>query len=701
MRFARIASRWVVLLFVAAALLVFALNLGSAGPMIQADEGSYLANAAAIAGHNNDLASSYHAGYSILLSPAFLPGWAPDQVWVLVKLINAALYGISLLLLWRIARHLYPKLPPSTSLFGVALVGLYPMWVVMVGYAFAQIAFVPAYLLVAYLYLRATDSHHWGRVVLLGMAAGGLYWIHPVAAPVIAALLLAALSWTVAIRRPMFFVQVVSGVAIALLLHKWAFQPWLYERMTIGDVPPRLHYQDLGDVFSGLFTLEGFQRLVSVAGGHTFYLVVGTGGLVVFALGVLVRWLVAPKIATCENSARRSFALLLLGSFMGVLCLSIIVMSNPVRLDHWIYGRYVEGVLAPLLLVAVLSPWYVRTDWIILVAMGAATLLWSGFENYGHVAPFNVSTFWQTFLLSDYEPLVWIGAGLGLLTIFLVLPRPAALGAIAIYFVVNIGLQLDYHAVHSVGARQRSSAGEVVRRTFPAGSCIGFDHAGTRDSSKADYLHDFGFYLYDYALTRTDAAGWREDCDGPFFSFEKDVHQSMPDVAPLVFTPRGGPILYARTKDIPEQHVRIYPVRFSNSSTDAGGLLGGGWHDLEANLVWSTAAATLYLPVPRHCQRQSCQFQLKFVAFGASPDRPVGVRVGHATNLEPGYSASVRLVSEVDVNVEVRASDFPMQVLRIEVPSAVSPKDLLGSRDPRVLGIGLRSVDLLDKKGTN
>lgn len=695
------ASRWVVFLFVAAAMVVFVLNWGSAGPMIQGDEGSYLANAAAIAGYNNDLASSYHAGYSILLSPAFLTGWAPDQVWVLVKLINSALYGLSLLLLWRIARHLYPNMPPATRFLGVALVGLYPMWVVMVGYAFAQIAFVPGYLLVAYLYLRATDSHHWVRAGQLGLAGGGLYWIHPVAAPVIAALVLAALYWSVVVRRPVFFVQVVLGVAMALLLYRWGFQPWLYERMTIGDIPPQLHYPGLGDVLSRLLTLEGLRRLVSVAGGHVFYLVVGTGGLIIFAVGVLARWVLVPDIAKGGSPAHRGFALLLLGSFVGGLCLSIVAMSNPVRLDHWIYGRYVEGVLAPLLLVAVLSPRHVRAYWVLLVAMGASVLLWSGLEGYGHTAPFNVSTFWQTFLLTEHGPLVWIGAGLGLLTIFLVLPRAAALGAIALFFAANIGLQLDYHTAYSVGARQRSSAEEVVRRSFPPGSCIGFDLAGTRDSSKVVYLNDFGFYLYDYALKRTDAAGWREDCGGPFFSFEKDVHQIMPDVAPVVFTPRGGPVLYARTKDIPDQHVATYPVRFSNASAAAQGLLGGGWHDLEANHVWSTAAATLNLPVPRHCQQQRCQFQLKFSAFGASPDRPVNVWVGHATNREPGLSASVRLESGADVSVVVRASDFPMQVMQIEVPLAISPKDLRGSRDPRVLGIGLRSVDLLDVKGTN
>ena len=50
---------------------VFVLNLPVKGPMIQADEGSYLANAAAIAGFPNDMASSYHAGYSFLIAPAF------------------------------------------------------------------------------------------------------------------------------------------------------------------------------------------------------------------------------------------------------------------------------------------------------------------------------------------------------------------------------------------------------------------------------------------------------------------------------------------------------------------------------------------------------------------------------------------------------------------------------------------------------
>jgi len=72
-------------LAVALALGAFLLNLPVKGPMIQADEGSYLANAAAIAGFPNDMASSYHAGYSFLIAPAFrlarcAPGGEPPGV---------------------------------------------------------------------------------------------------------------------------------------------------------------------------------------------------------------------------------------------------------------------------------------------------------------------------------------------------------------------------------------------------------------------------------------------------------------------------------------------------------------------------------------------------------------------------------------------------------------------------------------------
>lgn len=696
-----VALRWPLLLSFAGALLAFGLNLGSAGPMIQGDEGGYLANAAAIAGYRNDLASSYHAGYSILLSPAFLFGFSPTRVWMLVKLINAALYGLSLLCLWLISRRLFPETPVKGRLSGIVLVGLYPMWVVMVGYAFAQTAFAPGYLLVVILFLLALEKHSCVRTVFLGAVAGGLYWIHPVAAPVIAALFVASAYWSVVSQRRAFFVHVTLGVSVSFSVYRWIFQPWLHDRMTLGGAAEYLHYPALGALLQEIITAEGLHRLVSVVGGHVFYLVAGTGGLVFFAVVFLVRWLPKAPFSEMADPKRGAISLLLLGSFVGALCLSVVAMSQPERLDHWLYGRYVEGVLAPMLLVAVFSVRATERYWPLLVTLAAAAMLVSGLVGYGHTAPFNVSTFWQEFLLRTQGPYVWVVAGVAVLSLLLYLPRHLALAGLTLFFVANTGLQLNYHAINSKGARQRVVAGEVVRQMFPPGTCVGLDRAELQDGLKMVFRSDLGFLLYDYPMTRIDVKTWYDTCRGPIFSFEADLHEGLPGVLPLARTPGGGPTVYVKAEDAPADLFDVYPLRLNVASAAATRLLGRGWHGQEPNNVWSKASAVLNLPVPQRCRQQPCRFVLQLAPYGASPKRPVDIWVRDAGDVTASAEPTLRLTSEAAVELKVAVRDVSVQVLRIEVPSAISPKDLRGGADPRVLGVGLRAVDLQLIEGTN
>ena len=65
----------------------------SAVPMVFPDEGGYLLNAAALAGFKTDGASDYHAGYSLLITPAFLLGKNGGSVYFFVKVINTALFS--------------------------------------------------------------------------------------------------------------------------------------------------------------------------------------------------------------------------------------------------------------------------------------------------------------------------------------------------------------------------------------------------------------------------------------------------------------------------------------------------------------------------------------------------------------------------------------------------------------------------------
>ncbi|NJM10230.1 MAG: glycosyltransferase family 39 protein [Bdellovibrionaceae bacterium] len=236
----------------------YLINIGSVGPMIQADEGSYLANAAAIAGYRNDMASSYHGGYSLIIAPVFWLASSPLDIWAGIKLVNSMLYAVTVFILGLLVNAFFPAATARQRLVGVTLAAIYPMWVVLAGYSFPQIAFVPLYLLVVYLFYRSmrSDAAYWWP--MLGVAAAYAYWIHPMGAPVIAAVVFAALYWARVAKDYSAAGLCVLAIVASLISYEALFVPWLHEHMTIGGLTPRFHYPGLSESLVQLQSMDGW-----------------------------------------------------------------------------------------------------------------------------------------------------------------------------------------------------------------------------------------------------------------------------------------------------------------------------------------------------------------------------------------------------------------------------------------------------------
>jgi hypothetical protein len=158
-----IASIWkkenlvfVVALFIAT--FGFLANFLIVAPVVFADETSYLANAAVLAGFTNDMANGYHAGYSILITPAFVFASDPAEAWIIVKIINAIMLGITFLALNFITIVLSPKVQLHQRIVFCFLVAIYPMWFTSSGYAMSENAYVPIFLLTTLTLLYALNN---------------------------------------------------------------------------------------------------------------------------------------------------------------------------------------------------------------------------------------------------------------------------------------------------------------------------------------------------------------------------------------------------------------------------------------------------------------------------------------------------------------------------------------------------------------
>jgi hypothetical protein len=675
---------------------VFFINIGVIGPMIQADEGSYLANAAAIAGYTNDFASSYSAGYSILISPAFVIASEPQNIWLVVKLINAILYLILGIGIWMLSgTSFYNSKSNKDRIFCTIIVLIYPMWTIMVGYSFSQLAFASFFVWSMFFLQKFLESNSKLSFLVFCILLGYLYWIHPTGLAVVIAGGIALLVFSLKKRNLLYIFSYLFIVGLVLGFYRLGFEPWLVGKMTIGG-DPSLHYPGLNSLFTPLSSVEGLGEVLGRTAGHILYLILGTVGL--FFIGLKASLAKSKNIVIYMKSLsekERLFGithLMLVLSIMGVLALSVLLFSSAeaTRLDHWMYGRYVEGVLAPLLLIGAASFTRKGVFQSIIVAAAVAGLLFIFIGEYSHTARFNISTFWQDFYLREQGLLAWFGYGALIMLVAASIGNRFGRVVIVLLFSFCTYLQVTWHERAAYAASSRWGAALYLRENFESGTCVGFDHSGINNYSKHVFWFDFGFQLFDYKLKRLNPEQWAAgDCSGPLFSFSDNINNELGIPAFIsAISPNGGPNLWEKGQPRARD---LYPIDIGSRPASLAQALLQGWHGREAKHVWSSKKAILSLPVPDSCVELSCFVSLKFGLFGASMARPVEVVFENKSSDHDStrfkYTSSGPFVFQIKLD----STQFRNKI-SIEVPDGVSPKELVGSNDSRVLGIALYSV---------
>lgn len=270
--------------------------------------------------------------------------------------------------------------------------------------------------------------------------------------------------------------------------------------------------------------------------------------------------------------------------------------------------------------------------------------------------------------------------------------RSAAIYMIGLVFSFSIVLQAWWHFENSNLASSRKEAANYIRENYSPGTCVGFSHEGIDNSSKHVFWFDFGVALFDYDLKRMNFEQWNADCSGPFVAYEQNL-ENRGEVFPIAISPLAGPVVWAKGRS----PIKEYPITVAGRSVRLVQMLGKGWHSLEREHVWSSHRAELKLPIPDDCRSGGCEAVLMFTVFGATESRPVSV------TFMPDKPSLVELPTFVATNGILQRYSIPLLGrgssvdLVLEIPAATSPHDLHLSRDKRILGIALHSVELINR----
>ena len=213
---------WLVLALVI--LVVVLVGIGRyGGPAYRSDEIGYLSKAAAIAGLHNSLASSWHGGYPLLLSPFFRLAGTVEGAWPAVILVNGLAVLVALGCYWRCLRT--TGLCSREVGFRLILLGLLFLGTTAyIGWAFTNCLMMA---LVALLALLLSARHSsLASAGAIGLVAGYGVWVHPTGVFLVFAAAIASLvrADPGAGRRQAVLILAVGllmAVTYARLVHPW------------------------------------------------------------------------------------------------------------------------------------------------------------------------------------------------------------------------------------------------------------------------------------------------------------------------------------------------------------------------------------------------------------------------------------------------------------------------------------------------
>jgi hypothetical protein len=350
----RAVTSWLIWPFLGLVLLHILLALPMHQPLIHADELGYLGNARYLAGAAPlpELrgCAFYHFGYSLFLLPAFALFSDPLDSYRAALVINALLAG-SLVFPLAYLLEAFGLRERRVAAAAALLTCCYPAYLFFPALAMAENALVPVFAATAALLVQAVRRQSVAAGLAFGTAAGFMYAIHPRGALVTlaGAGFLCLLGWRHLLPRR----SALAGLAALAATVVAAF---LLNR----------HLKALGwggldgntvaasGKLASLLTLPGLRNLVLELAGQLLYLQLATLGLLGWGAVLLVKTMGHDQYADADRAGRvGAWFLACCGLLLlGVSTVFMQATPEPGRGDVYLYGRYNETWLAPLLALA-------------------------------------------------------------------------------------------------------------------------------------------------------------------------------------------------------------------------------------------------------------------------------------------------------------------------------------------------------------
>ena len=530
-RKAEIPSYLVVILI---PLLFLFYSSGYSGPAYLSDEIGYLAKAAFLGGHVVNGSSSWHGGYSFFLAPVFAFFNSPSAVWSGAMVVNALLWFGSFFLLNQLLTIWFADISWGSRFFALLVSAIYPAWVTMSGYVFATSAIVFVFLccVITLAKWRQTDVR---SLLPHSICVGLLYWIHPTAMGVALASLVTVAVVSRFKRNYRCFVIHAALVILLIIIYKYGVHSWMNLAMTPVGSSVNEHYPS---ILMFLYKIGDFFHWVNITVkflGQLSYVTISSFGLTLF--GLIVCFTKGRLLFSIEEGdgdlAVSVVSLFLALSLVFVMCIGAAMFANSgaARADVWIYGRYVDGVVLPMLAIGFLTLRQSTAKMKSVVGLVAIVVIVGvGYSIAALVKPgvfnnlINTPAFWPQYLFVNASFSKWMLIGsLGVLMVA-VFGEYAALSLMIVSFFLSSASQMAWHKNILSEYSRPSSIVDLVRYNYSPGNCVGFEPKFPPKTNlmQQERFRMYSYYFFDFGYRSMSQEQWLNGCEGPLLTYNPE-----------------------------------------------------------------------------------------------------------------------------------------------------------------------------------
>jgi hypothetical protein len=269
--------------------------------------------------------------------------------------------------------------------------------------------------------------------------------------------------------------------------------------------------------------------------GLLFFAVVATFGLVVYAsLPTLQRvWRMKRAWRRWARSPRVIALCLPIALVLGVIAITALssATDSQLRMDQWVYGRYTDMYLLPLIGYGLLARWRPLQAWhvaVLVVLSGGLLSVVATTHNtlFGFDNKVNIQGLWPMQLASVvHANWYWAWGVLGAAGVLVC----GYLGTIRLKrFLPILALPVlmacaGNYVYHLTIARQHASVSSLygyIKMQYAKTDCIGF----TPNPDSNERFNLYSYYLHGYNIKKMTLQQWRQQgCQGPYLTYDAAV----------------------------------------------------------------------------------------------------------------------------------------------------------------------------------